>query len=362
MKKNHFLFVLFAGIAFGFSVSATEYNTQDVEIKESVFYEKKSGQLLTGSLIRTYPDGAKFSESVFEQGILNGESKAFFPNGRVEHIVYFKNNKKDGPFKKYDENGNLIVEATYINDKLTGEFVAYYPNGKIYLKENYKDDQLNGQRMSYYDNGQIKTEAFYVDDLLNGTAKEYYADGKIRSESHYANNERDGVSKTYYPDGKPEFELNFEKNKLNGDSINYDKTGKLSQRRVYKDGLVVSGTMVQDDKEVALSQEQIDELNSKNILHTQHNSEQKNGLIVDKKSQKPISGVYIVLNDNGTAAEEYEFWNGKPHGRSVIYDKEGWISQITFFEQGEKTMYYLLTSDGKVSKGCKVKNGKEFCE
>lgn len=362
MKKNCFLIALLAGVTFTFSVCATEYKTDAVEIKESVFYEKQSGQPLTGTLIRTYPDGAKFAASVFEKGILNGESKAFFPNGKVEHIVNFKNNKKDGSFKKYDENGNLIVEANYIADKLTGEFVAYYPNGKIYLKENYKDDKLNGQRISFYDNGQIKSEASYANDLLNGVAKEYYADGKVRSESHYKNNERDGVSKTYYPDGKPEFELNFVKNKLNGTGINYDKTGKLSQRRIYKDGLVVSGTLIENGKEVALSQKQIDELNSKNILHTQHNSEHKDGLVIDKQSKKPISGVYIVVNDKGMALEEYEFWNGQPHGRSVTYDKNGRISQITLFEEGKKTAYHLLTADGKISKTCKVENDKEICK
>ena len=46
----------------------------------------------------------------------------------------------------------------------------------------------------------------------------------------------------------------------------------------------------------------------------------------------------------------------------IIYDKNGRITQVTFFEQGEKIAYQVLTSDGQVSKICQIEKGKEICK
>lgn len=363
MKNNVLLsLVLFASTCFSSIALAVDYSASAVEKKGEIFYLKETQQPLTGTLIRTFPSGAKRAASTFENGVLNGESIGFFENGVTEHTIVFKNNIKDGAFKKYDENGRLIAEATYKNNKLNGQFTAYYPNGKLYLTEIYQDDLLNGPRINYYDSGKIKSESLYKNNLLNGEAKEYYADGTIRSVSHFVNNEREGVSKTFYPNGNPQFEMHFIKNRLNGESVNFNEDGTLSQKRIYNDGQVISGILVQDGKEVPLTAKQIIELNSKTMIHTPQNTYRQDGLVYDKETKQPISGTYRVFSANNVVSEEYEFWNGKPHGLSQTFDKNGILLRRTVFEDGKKQISQTFDSAGKVIQTCKLINDKEVCE
>lgn len=339
---------------------AVEYQPDAVEKKGEVLYLKETGKPLTGTVVRSFT-GGQF-KSAFVNGLLNGESQGFYSNGKPEHSISFKNNKKEGAFKKFDENGKVIAQSNYKNDKLEGDFITYYPNGTVFLKETYHNDLLNGAKEIRYENGQLKSQSFYKDNLLNGPAKEFYADGKPQSEFTFKDNKKEGISKIYYPNGKMQYEMHYRQNKLDGAGVSYNPDGTIAQKRQYKNGLVISGATYQNKKEVPFTQAQIDELNSKTIIHTQENTYEESGILLDSKTKKPISGVYFVMNKDKTAAEEYQYWNGKPHGLAQKYDVNGKITMQSAYENGQLKVYRIVDEQGNIIKTCQIEKDQEVCK
>ncbi len=339
---------------------AAEYQPEAVERKGDLFYLKETGEPLTGTLIRTVQGGK--IQSAFENGVLNGESRGFYENGKTHHIITFKNNLKDGVFKQFDENGNLLIQAFYQNNKLNGDFMTYFPNGKPSAKEIYKNDMLNGTKTTYYETGVLKSSVNYVNNQHEGSATTYYEDGTKQSEFYFKNNLREGVGKIYYPNGKVQFEMNYVHDKLNGENKNYQNDGTLVQKRIYKNGLVESGVIYQDKKEEKLTSEQIDELNSKTTIHTQKNTVEKEGLRLDLNNQKPISGIYFEVNDKGFATKEMQYLNGKPHGIMRVFDANGNVTERAVYDKGERKAYQQTDANGKVMKSCQIEQGKEVCQ
>ena len=66
-----------------------------------------------GLWIAYYEDGTKWSESYYINGIRDGHSLSFFPNGQVRYIGEYRNDEKVGTWKFYNEDGSLATEETF---------------------------------------------------------------------------------------------------------------------------------------------------------------------------------------------------------------------------------------------------------
>ncbi len=363
MKQKWLIMLGMGFLILSSPVMAVDYPANEIEKKGNIFYVKATQKPLTGTLIRTYPTGEKLAESVFVDGILNGESRGFSLDGKLAHTVQFKNNQKDGLMRQYDEKGVVRSEITYKSDLLHGESRLYYPSKTLQLLETYQGGVLNGNRIEYYENGQVKSHSVYAQNQLNGVAKEFYEDGKEKSILPFENGRKNGQSKSFFPNGKPQFEMNFKNDVLEGDNLRYDETGKLTDKRVYKNGVILSGFTTVDGKQVPLTPAQLDELNSKSTLHTPANTYKEKDKLYDKKTKKLISGVFRVVNEKGITREEYEFWNGLPHGAAQLFDEKGVLTQQVFFEQGRKIGYRMVDMAGRITQVCTIdEKGKETCK
>lgn len=56
----------------------------------------------------------------------------------------------------------------------------YYPNGRLETEIPYKDGRINGIVKEYYESGNLKWEIPFVDD--NGIRKVYYESGELKEE------------------------------------------------------------------------------------------------------------------------------------------------------------------------------------
>jgi len=66
-----------------------------------------------GIWVSYYDNGQKWSESVYQNGLKNGHSITFFPNGNVRYVGDYKEDKKTGVWTFYDESGEVTQEKTY---------------------------------------------------------------------------------------------------------------------------------------------------------------------------------------------------------------------------------------------------------
>ena len=68
-----------------------------------------------------YPSGKILTVTNVKNGTMDGTIKVFYENGKIRMIGHFKDGKKDGEFIEYDEDGSIIDKALYKNDEMVSQ-------------------------------------------------------------------------------------------------------------------------------------------------------------------------------------------------------------------------------------------------
>ena len=68
-----------------------------------------------------YPSGKILTVTNVKNGTMDGTMKVFYENGKIRMIGHFKDGKKDGEFIEYDEDGSIIDKALYKNDEMVSQ-------------------------------------------------------------------------------------------------------------------------------------------------------------------------------------------------------------------------------------------------
>ena len=74
-----------------------------------------------------------------------GESKIFYPSGKILTVTNVKNGTMDGPIKVFYENGKIRMIGHFKDGKKDGEFIEYEEDGTIIDKILYKNDEMISQ-------------------------------------------------------------------------------------------------------------------------------------------------------------------------------------------------------------------------
>lgn len=172
----------------GDATTITKIENYSNGIKEGIFIELENGGIkkeewyradkLHG-IIKTYSFGSRLSsETVYENGVLQGPKNTWYTNGKKQEESYYVQGKREGKATWYFEDGKKSIEYTYTQGN------------------------LNGPMKTYHKNEITATEGTYLNNELHGTFKEYYPDGKLKSEGSYLNGKKDGIWKEYNPQGE----------------------------------------------------------------------------------------------------------------------------------------------------------------
>ena len=68
-----------------------------------------------------YPSGKILTVTNVKNGTMDGTMKVFYEDGKIRMIGHFKDGKKDGEFIEYDEDGSIIDKALYKNDEMISQ-------------------------------------------------------------------------------------------------------------------------------------------------------------------------------------------------------------------------------------------------
>lgn len=194
-----------------------------------------------------------------KSGFKQGRWKFFFDNGIVHTEGTYKDDKKNGYFKEYNEEGNLLTVAKFVDNVQQEDApelasldirTDYYPNGKIKTIASYKGETPEGVRREYSENGVIVAGYVFTkgaitgqgiideEGIKDGAWKEFYLDANLRSEGSYDKGKKIGAWKFYYPSGKIEQEGTYNKQgNLDGTWKWYYETGNLWREQSYINGL-----------------------------------------------------------------------------------------------------------------------------
>ena len=95
--------------------------------------------------METYINDTLASTMQIKNSIPEGESKIFYPSGKVLGVTNIKNGTMDGSMKVFYENGKIRMTGHFKNGKKDGEFIEYDEDGSIIDKALYKNDEMVSQ-------------------------------------------------------------------------------------------------------------------------------------------------------------------------------------------------------------------------
>src|SRR5688500_18058120 len=93
-----------------------EDSTKKVKVEERGFYEdgktqikgKLKNEKRNGLWTYWYPNGNKWSECEYKEGLKHGRTTVWYENGKKRYEGYYTEDKKSGEWKYWDEAGNLL--------------------------------------------------------------------------------------------------------------------------------------------------------------------------------------------------------------------------------------------------------------
>ena len=91
--------------------------------------------------MEAYVNDTLVSSMQIKNSLPEGESKIFYPSGKILTVTNVKNGTMDGPIKVFYENGKIRMIGHFKD----GEFIEYEEDGSIIDKILYKNDEIVSQ-------------------------------------------------------------------------------------------------------------------------------------------------------------------------------------------------------------------------
>lgn len=186
----------------GLRKGAWIYYRPNGTVSSIVQYENDT---ITGPTLYYDEQEVKVSQTMFVNGIKDGEHKEFYNDGSVALLGYFKNGKKDSTWTEYLGYQRKGFEKNYLNDQLHGTSIYYYDQEYSYDRvqaiENYKYGVKDGEWKYFFYNRQVEKEFIYKNGFLDGPYVEYYRNGQKREEGSFKVDQRDGKWLAFFETG-----------------------------------------------------------------------------------------------------------------------------------------------------------------
>jgi antitoxin component YwqK of YwqJK toxin-antitoxin module len=180
-----------------------------------------------GTMLRYHPNSRKMAELKFNEDGSYAKAKLYDEQESLIAKGFYAGEKKDSLWKYY-KNDFLVQTENYNQAVLHGEMKAYYPNGQVYDLRQMENGKENGVWEKFYQNGEPMLKGVVKDDKLEGSFLRYFPDGSIEEKGQYKNDLKTGEWEYYTEDGK-KHTITYK----NGKAENADET-ELKQSEKYQ--------------------------------------------------------------------------------------------------------------------------------
>ena len=137
-------------------------------IKKKEYYSNEKG----GGIWKKY--------SVNSQGELHGPFRMYWPDGSKKAQCEYKGGKLVGMYADFYKDGQLRLGVEFDDRGLeTGLSESYWPNGKLEYEIHYKNGLEEGPYKTYWPNGQLEVECTMISGLEHGEYRMYKEDGTL---------------------------------------------------------------------------------------------------------------------------------------------------------------------------------------
>jgi len=197
----------------------------------------------------------KIIEWQFENGVRNGNSTWWYPNGQQRRQVMYKEGEPNGQFLEWNPDGTLATKANFIDGRVLTKKTKWYGPGQKFYEGSYLTTQdfieptfdwwngtstsisidqsgpdlKHGTWAAWYRNGQKKVEGQYREDVPNGEFTWWYESGQKQAEGEYADGLESGTWITWHPNGLKESVGEYTAGVLTGKWMRWAPDGKLAE-------------------------------------------------------------------------------------------------------------------------------------
>jgi antitoxin component YwqK of YwqJK toxin-antitoxin module len=157
---------------------ALEVLRKSLHLQDGRLYLEGVAAPFTGIMIERRENGSLQSRSQVLDGLLDGLSEGWHPNGQLQVQEHFRAGVSHGLRTKYYENGGKMSEANVAAGIIEGTFRRWHENGILAEEIQMKDGQADGLALSFYPSGFMKARV----QLRNGTPFDqvFWSDGEQR--------------------------------------------------------------------------------------------------------------------------------------------------------------------------------------
>ncbi|MFW5887103.1 MAG: toxin-antitoxin system YwqK family antitoxin [Bacteroidota bacterium] len=124
------------------------------------FYYDENSKLFNGSY-KEYidEDSSSLKRNLhFKDGLLEGISKIYHPNGNIKEVRSYKKGKKHGTWITYSADGSKTAIANYANGKKNGIWHIWDENGTLRYEMQYLDGEKTGTWSMYNKKGKLLSQ------------------------------------------------------------------------------------------------------------------------------------------------------------------------------------------------------------
>ena len=269
MKKLLLIFLSISLITTAQSQSSElDANGKDTINKIDIAGKKQGKWVLKGKHKpgTCYTVDQKIEEGKYADNRKTGSWIEYFCNGNMKNKLTFMNGRPDGYAIMYHENGKISEEGNWKVNKWVGNYKLYYENGQVQHDFVFSAaGKRDGPQTYYFDNGQKAIEGTFANGKESGLIKEFYENGDIKAEKNYAEGAVDVASiKEFQPkkplavkkedpaDNAPKIMLKPDEKPneavgkkgpiiLNGQATLYNKSKQITKDGIFKDNRLMDG-------------------------------------------------------------------------------------------------------------------------
>lgn len=216
-----------------------------------------------------YSADQKTEEGKYADNRKAGTWVEFYCNGNMRNKLTFTNGRPDGYAIMFHENGKISEEGNWKTNRWVGNYKLYYENGQVQHEFVFNPNgKRDGTQKYFHENGQLAIEGNFAGGKETGLIKEFYENGDVKAEKNYAEGNVDLASIKEFEPKKPmpkkseepvdnapivklkEDEKPNEADKkgkttgplvLNGQQILYNKNKQITKDGIFKDSRFMEG-------------------------------------------------------------------------------------------------------------------------
>jgi len=177
----------------------------------------------SGAFRYFYPDGKLKTLSLVSNQGKRAVTTSYFPDGKKMAAGNYINEKKDSTWQFFSESlGTLVSEEYYKNGLIEGMSRVFYPEGGLSEQHYYKHGIRDGLWEQYYMEGKLKLRGAYKAGEKQGSFKTLYSSGKPMIEGQYIAGHQTGTWIYYNEKGAVSKKETYE----NGILVKVEENGK----------------------------------------------------------------------------------------------------------------------------------------